>query len=244
MLLPPRSRVWPPRLPLRVLRCPRRGLIHLGAARRWIALPPARPAVFTLDKLGRPGRWGVWRSGIKEEAAGRGTAAAPNATPGWSATRPRYTHPATPTPLHPPRYTHPATPTPLQHPTTPPGRSQPNLASRGQAQQAASAALHKADAPLHRVPNKLGRPGRRGVWRSGIKEEAAGRGTAAAPNATPAWSATRPRCTTQQIASKLGTLRGGFLCPHACRCACCAAPPRGRTPPWGGPAAGLFGQGA
>ncbi len=29
-------------------------------------------------------------------------------------------------------------------------------------------------------------------------------------------------------------------CPHACRCACCAAPPRGRTPPWGGPAADSF----
>ena len=70
---------------------PRGGLIHLGAARRWIALPPARPAVFTLHKLGRAGWWGVWRSGIKEEAAGRGTAAAPNATPAWSATRPRYT---------------------------------------------------------------------------------------------------------------------------------------------------------
>ena len=84
MLLPPRSA-------LRVLRCPPGGLIHLGAARRWIALPPARPAVFTLDKLGRPGWWGVWRSGIKEEAAGRGTAAAPNATPAWSATRPRCT---------------------------------------------------------------------------------------------------------------------------------------------------------
>ena len=211
MLLPPRSA-------LRVLRCPPGGLIHLGAARRWIALPPARPAVFTLDKLGRPGWWGVWRSGIKEEAAGRGTAAAPNATPAWSATRPRCT------------------------------------------------------TQLHRVPNKLARPGRWGVWRSGIKEEAAGRGTAAAPNATPAWSATPPRYTTQQIASKLGTLRGGVVAPTlaAARAALpprggeprlgaarrriplpprsalrvLRCPPRGRTPPWGGPAAGLFGQGA
>ena len=91
MVWPPRSRLLPPRSALRVLRCPPGGLIHLGAARRWIALPPARPAVFTLHKLGRPGRWGVWCSGIKEEAAGRGTAAAPNATPAWSATRPRYT---------------------------------------------------------------------------------------------------------------------------------------------------------
>ena len=53
--------------------------------------PHARPAVFTLNKLDRPGWWGVWRSGIKEEAAGRGTAAAPNATPAWSATPPSYT---------------------------------------------------------------------------------------------------------------------------------------------------------
>ena len=133
MLLPPRSA-------LRVLRCPPGGLIHLGAARRWIALPPARPAVFTLDKLGRPGRWGVWRSGIKEEAAGRGTAAAPNATPAWSATRPHYT------------------------------------------------------APLHHPTDRI-----------------------------QTWHSPRRGC-----------------CPHACRCACCAAPPRGRTPPWGGPAADSF----
>ena len=97
--------LWPPRLPLRVLRCPPRGLIHLGAARRWIALPPRLPLSVLRcpsqdlhrvpNKLGRPGWWGVWCSGIKEEAVGRGTAAAPNATPVWSATRPRCTVSAT-----------------------------------------------------------------------------------------------------------------------------------------------------
>ena len=61
----------------------------LGTA--FAALPPTGLEAFSLDKLGRPGWWGVWRSGIKEEAAGRGTAAAPNATPAWSATRPRCT---------------------------------------------------------------------------------------------------------------------------------------------------------
>ena len=43
---PPRGLIHlglPPCLPLRVLRCPPRGLIHLGAARRWIALPPRLP---------------------------------------------------------------------------------------------------------------------------------------------------------------------------------------------------------
>ena len=202
MLLPPRSA-------LRVLRCPPGGLIHLGAARRWIALPPARPAVFTLDKLGRPGWWGVWRSGIKEEAAGRGTAAAPNATPAWSATRPRCT-----TQLH-------RVPNKLARP----GRwgvwrsgIKEEAAGRGtaaapNATPAWSATRPRCTTQLHRVPNKLGRPGWWGVWRSGIKEEAAGRGTAAAPNATPAWSATPPRYTTQQIASKLGTLRGGLIWP-------------------------------
>jgi general secretion pathway protein H len=35
--------MWPPRLSLRVLRCPPRGLIFLGAARRKIGLPPRSP---------------------------------------------------------------------------------------------------------------------------------------------------------------------------------------------------------
>ncbi len=35
-------KVWPPRLSLRVLRCPPRGLISLGAARREIVCPPSR----------------------------------------------------------------------------------------------------------------------------------------------------------------------------------------------------------
>ncbi len=61
----------------------------LGRPGGGVVLPPTSPAVFTLNKLGRPGWWGVWCSGIKEEAVGRGTAAAPNATPVWSATRPR-----------------------------------------------------------------------------------------------------------------------------------------------------------
>ncbi len=161
MLLPPRSA-------LRVLRCPPGGLIHLGAARRWIALPPARPAVFTLDKLGRPGWWGVWRSGIKEEAAGRGTAAAPNATPAWSATPPRYT--------------------------------------------------------TQQIASKLGTLG----------------GGVVAPTLAAARATLPPRGGEP----RLGAARRRIPLPPRSALRVLRCPPRGRTPPWGGPAAGLFGQGA
>ena len=80
------------------------------------------------------------------------------------------------------------------------------------------------------------------------------------------------RCPPEGANPVLGRPGGGFLCPHARHCVSFAAPrggeprlgaarrriplsprsalrvlrcpPRGRTPPWGGPAAGLFGQGA
>ena len=219
---------------------PPRGLIHLGAARRWIALPPARPAVFTLHKLGRAGWWGVWRSGIKEEAAGRGTAAAPNATPAWSATRPRYTTRQIASKLG------------LSGARTAGGQRSPAQSSYTAAPCPKTNLADQAGgafgaAASRRRPQAGGQPQRRMPRRPGPRHHPATPPSRSHPNLALSAAGLLPprlplrvlRCPPEGANPALGRPGGGFLCPHARHCVSFAAP-KGANPALGRPGGGLI----
>ena len=77
---------------------PRHGPGPLGGGRVWYAVQGLRSCLGPrrANRIAGPSRRCVRRSGVKEEAEGRGTAAAPNAPPAWSRTTRRQRLPLSP----------------------------------------------------------------------------------------------------------------------------------------------------